>query len=398
MASRGGNLKCRFYSLRYQIAVTSTTIQPADTAAEQRVRMFRIAMAAAAVMVHLTVCLMLLVLGQMEIGWVGFLTLTTISLGGFLLLALMVLMEWNLVFEDPEMSLVRMAWAVTVVIMTTCLVNETWPLVALSGIAMVLISANRLGPRQLIVFCLYAISVYSLTVVFRSQFGGTDMVTEAIVGAVFGLVLVSGLLLHQVEAASVETTLADANRELRAAIEQVQRLAVRDELTGAFNRRHLLEVLSHEKALADRRGDYAFTLCYVDLDHFKRLNDLFGHIVGDQVLRSFSSIATGILREVDCVARIGGEEFVLVLGSTAEIDALSVTKRIGLALRKLEVSSSEPQYRVTASIGVTQYRPRESVEMTMERADRALYDAKHMGRNKIVIADNMSFAVSALPT
>jgi diguanylate cyclase (GGDEF)-like protein len=184
----------------------------------------------------------------------------------------------------------------------------------------------------------------------------------------------------------VENLLVDKNEELTSALARIRELAVKDELTGAYNRRHLKDFLNQQKAMADRR-DYRFTLCYVDLDFFKRVNDRFGHSTGDHVLRSFSEIAISILREVDCVARIGGEEFVLVLGGTPQKDAVIAVQRIAEELGQLQVSPIEPQYRITASMGITEYKVGEEVEQSMDRADKALYDAKRTGRNKIVIAE-----------
>merc|ERR1712023_389522 len=100
------------------------------------------------------------------------------------------------------------------------------------------------------------------------------------------------------------------NQALADALEQVRDLAIRDDLTGLFNRRHILEVLEHQKALADNQI-YPFSVC--DLDHFKRINDEYGHDMGDRVLRQFAEHTVDNLREGDYLARLGGEEFILVL-------------------------------------------------------------------------------------
>ena len=135
-----------------------------------------------------------------------------------------------------------------------------------------------------------------------------------------------------------------------------------------------MEVLAQQKAMADRR-EYKFALCYVDLDFFKRVNDRFGHSMGDYVLR-----------ELDCVSRIGGEEFVLVLAGTSQNDAQAAASRIGEKLSSLLVSSNEPNYRISASMGITEFRKNEDIEQTMDRAGKDIYEAKRTGRNKVVIA------------
>ncbi len=358
-----------------------------DTASEQRSRIYRIATTGAGIFVHLMVCWAVLSVGYMQISPLHFAALSSLAAAGFAFFFIAILMEWNLTLEDPDMSLPHMIWAVSVVIMTTYYVEEMKPVVALSGLAMIVVGANRLTPRELTIFAIFSLFAYVLSVVYKSQFEALSWITEAVVLVAFGLVLIFGPMLYRFEMNMIESLLVNKNQELTQALDRIQELAIRDDLTGAFNRRHLMEFLTSQKALADRRPDYAFTLCYVDLDFFKRVNDRFGHTTGDHVLMNFSRIAAEELREVDCVARIGGEEFVLVLGGTTESGAMVVAERIRAALHELEISAIEPHYRITASMGLTQYRASETVEATMERADRALYDAKHTGRNKVLIAE-----------
>ncbi|MEX0942217.1 MAG: GGDEF domain-containing protein [Pseudomonadales bacterium] len=359
-----------------------------DTATQQKSRIYRIATTGVGIFVHLIVCWVVLSIGYLSIEPIQFIALVSLAAAGFLAFIVAVMMEWNLKLEDPDMSLGHMIWAVSIVVMTTYFVEEMKPLVALSGLAMIVVGANRLTTKEMTIFAIYGLSLYVVTVFYKSQFVSLSWITEAVVLIAFGLVLVFGPVLYRFEMSMIENILINKNEELTTALGRISELAVRDELTGVYNRRHLLEVLAQQKAIADRRKDYSFTICYVDLDFFKRVNDKFGHSTGDHVLRTFAEIASDLLREVDCVARIGGEEFVLVLGGTSQRDALVATERLSERLQDLQVSPIEPQYRITASIGVTGYRPAEDVETTMERADKALYDAKRTGRNKVVIADS----------
>ncbi len=358
-----------------------------DTVSQQRSRIYRIATLAAGICVHLMVCWTVLSIGYMDIAPVQFLGLASVAAAGFLLFTVAILMEWNLSLEDPDMNLAQMIWAVSVVIMTAYFVNNLKPVVVLSGLAMIVVGANRLSQKELTIFAIYSLLGYVLSVGYKSQFVELSWITELVVMIAFGLVLVFGPVLYRFEMLMIENTLINKNEELTSALTRIRELAVKDELTGAFNRRHLMDFLQQQKAMADRRP-YHFTLCYVDLDFFKRVNDRFGHGTGDQVLRKFSEIAQLILREVDCVARVGGEEFVLVLGGTPQQEALIATDRIAEKMRDMQVSNIEPNYRITSSIGITQYKPGEEIEQTMDRADKALYDAKRTGRNKVVIADS----------
>ncbi len=358
-----------------------------DSVTEQKSRIYRIATTGTGIFVHLVVCWVVLSIGYMNIEPMKFVAIASLAAAGFAVFIVAIMMEWNLTLEDPDMSLAHMIWAVSVVIMTTYFVEEMKPVVALSGLAMIVVGANRLSPRELVIFAVYSLTCYVLSVIYKSQFESLAWLTEAVVMVAFGLVLVFGPVLYRFEMSMVESILVNKNQELSTALHRIQELAIRDELTGAFNRRHLIEVLHQQKALADRRKDYTFTLCFVDLDFFKRVNDKFGHGTGDFVLRSFADIARDILREVDCVARIGGEEFVLMLGGTSQNDAVIAAERIGAGLRKMQVSPLEPHYRITASMGITQYSQMEDIETTLDRADKALYDAKRTGRNKLVIAN-----------
>ncbi len=360
-----------------------------DTLSQQKSRVYRTATLAAGVFVHLMVCWAVLSIGYMDIEPVQFLGLSSIAFAGFLLFAVAIMMEWNLGLYDPDMNLAQMIWAVSVVIMTAYFVTQMKPVVILSGLAMIVLGTSRLTKKELIVFALYSLVVYMVSVLYKAQFTSLSTVTEIVVMIAFSLVLVFGPMLYRFELAMIENTLIDKNEELTSALNRIRELAVKDELTGAHNRRHLMEVLVQQKAMVERRNDYTFTLCFVDLDFFKRVNDKFGHSTGDQVLISFAQIALSVLREVDCAARVGGEEFVLVLGGTTQKDALIAAERIQEKLRELQVSIIEPHYRITASMGMTEYRAGEEVVQTMDRADKALYDAKRTGRNKVVIAESM---------
>jgi len=357
-----------------------------DTVSQQRGRLHRLATLGAGIFMHLIVCWTILSIGYMSIEPLQFMGLSSLAGAGFVIFSIAILMEWNLGLEDPDMSLAQMMWAVSIIIMTAYFAIEFKSVVVLSGLALIVMGANRLTRKELIIFSIYSLVTYALSVVYKAQFDSLALITEIVVMVAFGLVLVFGPVLYRFEMAMVENALLDKNEELSKALIRIRELATKDELTGAYNRRHLMEFVAQQKAMADRR-DYRFTLCYVDLDFFKRVNDRFGHSAGDHVLRSFSEIARVILREVDCVARVGGEEFVLVLSGTPQQDAVIAVSRIAQKLGELQVSDIEPQYRITACIGITEYKAGEEVGQTLDRADRALYDAKRTGRNKIVMAE-----------
>jgi diguanylate cyclase (GGDEF)-like protein len=169
--------------------------------------------------------------------------------------------------------------------------------------------------------------------------------------------------------------LAESNQKLEEALERIRDIAVRDELTGTYNRRFLTESLARELARSGRSGA-RFSVCLIDVDHFKVVNDTLGHAAGDEVLRQVAAIARRDLRAIDAFGRFGGEEFLLLLPDTEQAGATVVAERIRAAVAA--------ETRVTVTIGVAQHATAESPAALLARADRALYRGKAAGRNRVL--------------
>lgn len=205
-----------------------------------------------------------------------------------------------------------------------------------------------------------------------------------------GLVLAFALMLLAMffmasEVTALRRAFEQRRQRLDAAMQKLADLAMRDDLTGVYNRRYVMEVLARHKALADR-GHVGFTLCYCDLDHFKRINDRWGHQRGDDVLREFAALAEQAVRSVDFVARLGGEEFLLVLVDADCEEAGRVASRLSERTRSVRIDPRHPESRLTVSVGLAEFRPGETVEDVIKRADQALYRAKSAGRDLVVTA------------
>jgi diguanylate cyclase (GGDEF)-like protein len=174
--------------------------------------------------------------------------------------------------------------------------------------------------------------------------------------------------------------------ELQQAVARIRELATRDELTGLVNRRQMTVLLEQERQRSARSGR-VFSLAVVDIDHFKSVNDRFGHGVGDEVLRNLARHMPQALRATDVAARWGGEEFVVLLP-----DSALGTARVGLERLRGRIAATPMAHlsgvpvRVTVSAGLTEHIAGETVQQTLERADGALYEAKSQGRNRTVIA------------
>jgi len=166
--------------------------------------------------------------------------------------------------------------------------------------------------------------------------------------------------------------------ELEKRNQELQEMALRDRMTGFYNHNHTFEILSQECSRA-RRHDYPLSIVMLDVDHFKRINDSYGHLVGDQVLIKSSEIIKSCVRNVDIVGRYGGEEFLIILPQTPLMGAVDVAERIRREFYRHEFGI--PNLRVTLSLGVAQY-DEEEPERFVDRADQELYRSKQNGRNQ----------------
>jgi diguanylate cyclase (GGDEF)-like protein len=169
----------------------------------------------------------------------------------------------------------------------------------------------------------------------------------------------------------------------------LQKIASRDALTGAFNRRRLEEEATRLKARCIRSGE-TLAVMMIDIDHFKSINDLYGHPVGDEVLRRLANIAQTCIRPDDYFARYGGEEFCILLCSTTENEAWELAERLRQVYAKSTLNIGEKSINITVSIGVAD-STLIGLEFTslVSAADQALYRAKQEGRNQVISYSNL---------
>ena len=175
----------------------------------------------------------------------------------------------------------------------------------------------------------------------------------------------------------------DLTNERIRMMEKLQKLAITDGLTRLYNSRSFYSQLEME---IDRvnRYQHPLTLLLLDIDHFKDYNDKFGHLEGDKVLVRFSQIIKSCLRTNDSAYRYGGEEFTVILPETAGEEAITVAQRIRAVLEAEPFSPKKGEAaKVTISIGVTEYSPKEELTTFIQRADQAMYRSKRSGRNKV---------------
>ncbi|MCX8021562.1 MAG: GGDEF domain-containing protein [Syntrophorhabdaceae bacterium] len=184
------------------------------------------------------------------------------------------------------------------------------------------------------------------------------------------------------EVVDLTRQLEKKNIQLKEALNTVKRIMNKDHLTGILNRRAFEKALKREISFAIRHK-LPLSLVIVDIDHFKKINDTYGHETGDLVLKRFAKTLEKYIREEDILGRIGGEEFVLLLPNTDVKHALYASERIRQKVERLKISGIKGN--ITASFGITELSPSDDMKSLLKRADDALYEAKRNGRNRCEI-------------
>lgn len=180
----------------------------------------------------------------------------------------------------------------------------------------------------------------------------------------------------------------ELEKSLKAAADEIHLLSITDPLTGIYNRGYINERLPQEINRAMRYG-HEFSLLMCDIDHFKKVNDTYGHLAGDAVLKDFVRCLTTVIRQqVDWAGRYGGEEFVVVLPETDQAGAMVVAERLRVTIQKCETQIEGRTISITASFGVTGFSPlnwkeRVKPEVLLKQADLLLYEAKQAGRDQV---------------
>jgi diguanylate cyclase (GGDEF)-like protein len=232
----------------------------------------------------------------------------------------------------------------------------------------VLVAALFYGLKQRWIFIGYGMLGLVLNVAaavpdYGVEFFGNFMINRALIAvALFSTLL---LLYHNNRSSDV-----------------LRRLATTDSLTGAYNRRYFMELMAREQRRADRYTA-VYSILMIDIDHFKRVNDTYGHQVGDQAIQAMAEACRRTTRPTDLVARYGGEEFVVALTHTDRPGAIRVAERLREAVSQISLATEQGPLSFTASIGVSTHVRLSTIEQLIGRADQALYRAKHEGRNRV---------------
>ena len=293
---------------------------------------------------------------------------------------------WSQRFEDPVLALPHGMVSILIVVLAYVLIGDYRGDTIILLSQAVAVAMFRLRPRQ----CLF-LGAWATGCLTTAQFGliwadtpGFSLergLTHFIVSAV-SLMALSVVAMW---ISAMRVRISRQADELRQTLVQAQALATTDMLTGLLNRRAMTDQLESELARASRSGN-PVCVALIDIDHFKKVNDHYGHRMGDEVLRAFAALAQGDLRQVDQLCRWGGEEFLLMMPHVDASQAWVALERLRNCIGAHPMGDNGT-LTVTMSAGVAQFSPGESLDRWIERADQSLYLAKQAGRNRCMIAE-----------
>jgi len=309
-------------------------------------------------------------------------------------------------FNDPSLTMVQMMYGVAIVSYILTIVMPEARGAVLNGYVLILLfGIFQLNSTQYLLMAISCIASYAAVILFQAMDppDNFNLKIETFQWIVISIICLSftsigsymrsireglkdsrvGLVSSHKEITRQRDELQSAHKELQDALRQLGELAVRDDLTGLFNRRQFGETLSTQIAVAQTTGS-PFGILLVDIDHFKAINDTYGHLSGDEILRSFSHIAMKCLRKTDFIARFGGEEFVILLPNTEKSDLLECAERVRSYIGSLTFDGISDGLNITVSLGASHYLMGESSETLLDRVDVALYSAKDLGRDQVV--------------
>ncbi len=297
----------------------------------------------------------------------------------------------NLKFEDPSLTAIQVFAAVLPCVYIMYYVSEPQARMAFLLMATVamLLGSLALNLKQMLKLSVFVLLAYLglLTALFFSAPERLNLKMESIIVFSYGVVLLQVSYLGSF-IAGLRNTLRQRNQALEATMNELQELVRKDPLTRLPNRLSIMEQLEKEQARTERRKpeQNRLCVCMLDIDFFKKVNDTYGHQIGDIVLKNVGYTLIRNMRQGDFVGRFGGEEFLMILPESTLKSAQLLTERIRLSISEMSVPQIPDHPPITVSIGVAVHEKGSAIEATINIADDALYKAKNSGRNKVVIS------------
>jgi len=284
--------------------------------------------------------------------------------------------DLNLKMADPSLTGIQMCVAILMVMYGIYFSNESRGILLMAYIIHLLFGIFHLNTRNFLYISIFTLLTYGINIalvhIYRPQ--GVNFNIEYLQWCVLAIVLVAFSI--------IGGHISSLHRNLSISRSIIQEMAIRDGLTGLYNRRHVMELLEYEKNRS-LRGGGIFCLAILDIDHFKNVNDTYGHLAGDAVLQAVATTMKTTMRNTKYCARYGGEEFLIVLTQTCINGALIGAERVRTKIEKIQFPDIGSDFKITVSISISEYKMREDIEKVIARADEALYRAKNGGRNRV---------------
>ena len=322
-------------------------------------------------------------------GWIAPLSgqiLSGLMLSSCVVFYLAIRTGWSERFDEPALTLVQVLTAQTWIAGAYSITGEAHGATLILYALVMFFGVFNMNPRSAMISGAYVVLLASVTMYYKAQ---TDPVHYPphieLVHFIFVVVTVPVMAYLATQIAAMRNRLKEQKRDLTAALERIHEMATRDALTGLINRRQGLLVLQEYKTLL-KRNNLGLWVALIDLDHFKRVNDTWGHSVGDEVLKGFARQASKVMRSADVISRWGGEEFLIIMLEEPGTSPVTGIERLRVSLVDYQISPSVPDLRIGFSAGLARCMPDETVEATIDRADVALYEAKRQGRNRSLLA------------
>jgi diguanylate cyclase (GGDEF)-like protein len=358
-----------------------------DTAVKQALRMRRFFMALTAYAACGTLA--------QAYAWIGYLP-TWVALGWIAGVAavnvvffLAFRLGWNLRMRDASMTQLQIAVSMVALLVLISQVDQGRNALQMLLLMPMLFGVLRLNFRQMARVGLVGVAGYGVVIAIGLHTHSEHVRLELELlnlGSLTGVMIFVCIMCGYI---------SKVREDLAVALTRIRELAERDPLTGLFNRRALLGKLDTEIGRCERRLRRGITLCMVDIDRFKRINDTFGHPVGDEVIRLVGECLGASVRVIDGVFRYGGEEFIVLFEDDSAGSALATCERMRSRVAQLRIPSA-PELTPSVSIGVTCFSLGENGSDLIARADKALYLAKSNGRNCVFEAPPLTSVTAAI--
>ena len=354
---------------------------------KQKVRMLRHLAGMVAQLVFTLISILFFYNGLFSISLELFEAILVVFWLGILVFTVTIRSGLNKKYPDPSLTVAQLLWGTLFLLIMIYLLNEWRALMLMAYFGILSFGFFKLKFREFFSVAMFAILGYALIILYlfinepdRLQINKELAQLLAFICTI-SVMLYTGSSINRLRQRSKKQYI-----DLQQALEVNQKLATTDDLTGLYNRRYFMDKLLQQKALSER-DDSDFVVFYCDLDHFKQINDTYGHHTGDIVLQKFSEILKTSIREIDYAARFGGEEFVCLLVNTDIANAKKVTERIRESLASYNFSDIAPTLHASVSIGIANFKQFKTIQETMMTADNRMYRAKELGRNKVVSKD-----------